>query len=99
MNNVELMENELNVVKSILQKYPNAIVFGSRVKGCSRKFSDLDICIKNKIKDYEYELLKEAFENSDLPFNVDLIIYDEIDDSFKKIIDEQGIYLSDLKVS
>ena len=93
---LDLTKQELSIVKEILKNHPNAIIFGSRIKGTRKKFSDLDICLKKKIKDSEHELLREAFENSDLPFKVDIILYDEVRDSFKKIIDNQGIKFSKL---
>ena len=92
---IDLTEKEFLIIKNILKNYPDTIIFGSRIKGSSKKFSDLDICIKNKIKDYEHELLNEMFENSDLPFKVDVVLYNEVSDSFKKIINEEGIKLSD----
>lgn len=96
MNKLDLTENELTIVKEILKNYPDAFIYGSRIRGTSRKFSDLDICIKKRIKDYEHELLREAFENSDLPFTVDVTLYHEVTDSFKKIIDKQAVKFSEL---
>ena len=96
MNKLDLTNNELSIVKEILKNYSDAIIYGSRIKGTSKKFSDLDICIKSRIKDYEHELLREAFENSDLPFTVDIVLYHQVTDSFKKIIDKEGIKFSEL---
>jgi len=62
-------------VKSILKNYSKMVVFGSRIKGTSKRLSDLDVCLKDKILDSDYELLKEKFEKSDLPFKVDLVEY------------------------
>ena len=62
-----------------------------RATGEAKKFSDLDLGLKEPISDYEYELLKEKFENSDLPFTVDIVEYDKVDDSFKKIIDKEAV--------
>jgi hypothetical protein len=36
-----------------------------------------------------YEIIKEKFQESGLPFTVDLIQYDYTSDDFKKIIDTQ----------
>lgn len=91
---INLTDKELSIVANILKDRSDAVIFGSRIKGTSKRFSDLDICLKDPIKDYEYELLKEAFENSDLPFKVDLVDYRRVDDSFKKIIDNEGVKLS-----
>ncbi len=54
-------------------------------------FSDLDICFKGAIAPEVFELLKEAFENSELPFKVDLVEYSKISKTFQQIIDQQGI--------
>jgi uncharacterized protein len=93
MNKIYLSDNEFKIVKSILKDYKHSYVFGSRVTGKCKKFSDLDICLKDKISDYEYVLLQEKFEESDLPFTVDLVEYDKVSDSFKKIIDQESIPL------
>lgn len=91
-----LNKQEKEIVKKILEKYKNTVIFGSRVKGTHLKFSDLDICLKEKTSDYEYELLKEKFEKSDLPFHVDIVEYDKTSDAFKKIIDQDGILIDQL---
>lgn len=63
--------------------------FGSRVAGTAKTYSDLDLAIvgQNKIKRRIKMLLREAFEESNLPFRVDIIDYNAISDSFRKIID------------
>ena len=93
---LDVTEKEFSIIKKILEQYSDALIFGSRIKGTSKKFSDLDICIKRNIKDYEHELLKEAFEKSDLPFKVDIILYHQVTDAFKEIIDKDGIKFEDL---
>lgn len=60
--------------------------FGSRVKGSHRKFSDLDICIKAPISDAQLSHLEEDLEESDLPFKVDIVLWDRCSDDFKNII-------------
>jgi uncharacterized protein len=91
MKKIALTSQEIKIVSNILKNFSSVIVFGSRVKGTESKFSDLDLCIKSKISTYEFESVKEAFENSDLSFKVDVVDYHRISDSFKKIIDEQGV--------
>ena len=85
----------MEILKTILASYPDVYVFGSRVKGTFKKFSDLDLCLKHKISDYDYELLAEKFEESDLPFTVDLVEYHRIDDAFKKVIDQEAVPLAE----
>lgn len=97
MAKVDLSQHELNFVKDILRNFPATLIFGSRVKGASTKYSDLDICLKDPISDYQYVLLEEAFSESDLPFKVDLVEYARVSDAFKKRIDAEGIKLALLK--
>ena len=93
MKKIYLTKAELSIVKDILGNLENIYVFGSRVTGTHKKFSDLDLCLKDSISSYEYELLKEKFQNSDLIFLVDLVEYDKVQDYFKKIIDKEGVLL------
>lgn len=82
----------LEIVKDILSQHPyQFFVFGSRVSGKHRELSDLDLCYKESISDIEIAKIEEAFEQSDLPFEVDIVAYDRCDHNFKKIIDKQLI--------
>ena len=94
MNKIALSGQELAIVKDIMKNYPQTVVFWSRIKNSSKQFSDLDLCIKDPTSDYEYELLKEVFEESDLPFTVDLVDNSKLDESFRAIINKQAIPLS-----
>jgi uncharacterized protein len=92
---LSLTEHEAKTIKKILSCVENVeiILFGSRVTGTAGKYSDLDICLKGKglvdlllIGD-----LREEFENSNLPFNVDILDYQRTSPEFQKIVDTQGI--------
>jgi len=97
MVNHGMSPQELNIIRTILQPYKEVYVFGSRVKGTHKPFSDLDICIKQPIPDYQVELLNEQFTESDLPFKVDVVLYNEVDDSFKKRINQEAVALAEFK--
>ncbi len=99
MKKIHLSQEELSIIKVILKNYKNVYVFGSRVTGKHKKFSDLDICLKDDISDYEYEILKEKFEKSDLLFKVDLVEYSKVKDSFKKVIDKGCVELAKVEVN
>lgn len=91
-----LSEKELTIVKSILEPYKNRYEFwgyGSRVKGNFRPLSDFDIYIKSsdEVLVSDIEALKSAFDNSDLPFVVNLA-YD-VNEDFYKLIKEDFINL------
>jgi predicted nucleotidyltransferase len=91
---IDVAEQHLETIKRILAKYAGDCevrAFGSRISGTAREYSDLDVAIigKNKIKRRVKMLLREAFEESDLPFRVDVIDYIAISDAFRAIIDRK----------
>lgn len=74
----------LAIVHNILKKYPYAFyAFGSRVKGTQRRLSDLDICFKDSIPWSIRARIDEDFEESDLPFKVDIVDWNMCDDQFR----------------
>lgn len=88
---IHLEPDHLAMVKSILQKHvPFAEVraFGSRVAGTGKKHSDLDLAIvaEGLLKSPLLSLLKNDFEESDLPFRVDVLDWHIISDTFRKLI-------------
>ncbi len=84
MNELQIEPRHLKIVKDILSKYPIDVrAFGSRVKGTARPLSDLDLVIMKPIEKVDLELLREAFEMSDLPFKIDVISWNEIDERFR----------------
>jgi predicted nucleotidyltransferase len=88
----QLEEKYYKIVKDILNQHQvEVFVFGSRSKGIAKKFSDLDFVIKEEIDTRKLNKLKNSFDESDLPFKVDVIPWNSIDESFKNHI------LSDLK--
>ena len=95
MSRHNLSEKELKIIADILKDQKNVFVFGSRVTGNARKFSDLDLCLKERRSVYEYEILKEKFEESDLPFTVDLVEYHLVHDAFRQIIDKHCMKLEE----
>lgn len=87
MSTVQLTNEEFNIIKNILQVYPYKFyVFGSRVKSTAHPFSDLDLCYKSAIPLEVVSEMKEAFEESDLPFEVDLVSWHRCTDDFKACI-------------
>lgn len=76
-----------NIILEILGKYPYKFyAFGSRVKGEQQKFSDLDICYMEPISLTTLNEIRNEFDESDLPFRVDLIDYLAASDDFKNLI-------------
>jgi predicted nucleotidyltransferase len=61
--------------------------FGSRVKGNSHPWSDLDlVAFAGAEQRAQVSLLKEALEESNLPFRVDLLEWEGLPDNFKETI-------------
>lgn len=80
------------ILTSLLKKYlPNTPVwvYGSRLTDAVRPWSDLDMVVFTKIdQQYPLSLLKEAFEESNLSFRVDLQEWNLLPDSFKTNIEK-----------
>ena len=90
------MENRhWKIVQTILNKYPyNFYAYGSRVKGKIKKTSDLDICYQERISNLELTQLWEDFAESDLPFEVEVVSWENMRPIFKKIIQKDLVLIS-----
>lgn len=97
MINHGIAPEDLKIIHDILRSHEHVYVFGSRVKGTYQKFSDIDICIKDPISDYEASMLEDAFTESDLPFKVDVVLYHQVTPEFQKRIDQEAITLDQLR--
>lgn len=92
---IEISDRELDTVKRILSEIvPECEVraFGSRVNGSGiRKYSDLDLAIvgEGKLDLRTRTILNEAFEESDLPFRVDVIDYSAVSNEFCQIVNRK----------
>ncbi len=91
-----LEPHDSEIIKSILNTHLKSnevqvFVFGSRAIGTARPSSDLDLLLRSNIRIDLTILsnLREAFETSNLPYRVDVILESEISDDFKnKILNE-----------
>lgn len=102
MNNsaecLDLSVAELALVKQILEQLPDGVtvwVFGSRAIGKAKQYSDLDIALeKEDGLAFDTRLLvqlSEDFEESKLPYKVDIIDYNAATGIFKQNIEAQMI--------
>ena len=80
------------ILLALINHYiPNTTVwiYGSRANGTARLSSDLDmIAFAKPGQALQVSALKEAFEDSNLPFRVDLFVWDEVPDTFRNTIEE-----------
>lgn len=92
---IDLDERHLSLVREILARHlPGCEVrmFGSRVRGTARAYSDIDLVVMGSqaVPESVMSNLRDAFAESDLPYRVDLIDWNQITPEFRKIIEEQG---------
>jgi len=90
---IDLTPAQLKLVQKILSEHvPECEVraFGSRVTHSAKSYSDLDLAIKGDqpIEQRRMNRLIEAFQESDLPFRVDVLDWNEISESFRNVIEE-----------
>lgn len=98
---INLAPEQLNIIQQILANYvPDYEVraFGSRVSGNIHRFSDLDLVLvgEKPLELYRMAYLRDAFEESQLPFRIDLLDWNYISDNFKKIIEQKFIVINPL---
>jgi len=98
-----LSDNTLNILDSIFSKYSGikqAVLYGSRAKGKYRNGSDIDLSLKTGESFTFNDLLHISgdFDDSDIPYFVDVSIYDKLSNlDLKAHIDRVGkvLYLAD----
>ena len=92
---VDISPNHLDIVLDILHKHlpvdVKVWVFGSRVDWSTKDTSDLDLALEgDSALDYSTIVaLETAFEESKLPYSVDVIDLNQVSDSFRQIVDVQ----------
>lgn len=95
---LDLGADYLEVVLELLGSHiPDTAVwaYGSRVSGKARKYSDLDlVAFAGTSQDKQIADLKEAFEESNLPFRVELFVWDEIPEHFHNEIRNNHVELT-----
>ena len=94
---IDVTSDQRETLLALLKKHlPNtaAWVYGSRAKWTARPQSDLDLVVFTK-PDQERCVsdLREAFEGSNLPFRVDLFIWEAIPEQFQKRIETEHVVL------
>ncbi|GHT59862.1 hypothetical protein FACS1894109_16560 [Spirochaetia bacterium] len=96
---IDLKSHDRDTLVSLIGQFlPHSIVwaFGSRVKGSSCPWSDLDLVAFTQMEQRpQVSLLKEALEESNLPFRVDLLEWDGIPENFKENIKAEYVVISE----
>ncbi len=96
---IDIGPQDLDIVRTILQAGLPAgakvWVFGSRATGATKRSSDLDLAIDagRKLSLSELSALNNAFEDSDLPYTVDLVDWTTTSEAFRTIIERERVEL------
>ena len=91
---IDMKPEQLIEVRKILEEYVpgwEVRAFGSRVTGRTKPWSDLDLAIlgPEPMGLRRRGRLVEAFQESNLPFRVDVLDWHDVSPSFQAIIDQQ----------
>ncbi len=100
MSRIDVGPMEIQLVREILRKHVpkrRVVAFGSRVTGRAKPFSDLDLAIlgDSPIVARVLAALAEDFDESSLPFRVDVVDWATTAPSFREIISRDAVTLQD----
>lgn len=93
---IDVQPQHLEIVRRILREHvPDREVraFGSRVTRTAKPFSDFDLVVMgaNPLPTTTLAALTDAFDESDLPFKVDIVDWAATGEAFRGIIAKQSI--------
>jgi predicted nucleotidyltransferase len=98
LNGINISSDHFKTVATILKKIladnSRVWVFGSRLKKVIKPYSDLDLAIDCLQQSLTIEMLadlREAFEESDLPYKVDIVDMNRISPGFLSIINADKV--------
>ena len=95
MTEIDVHPRDLDMVIGILARYipdREVRVMGSRLTGGAKSFSDLDLVIMGRepLSLGARGDLRDAFDDSRLPFIVDLVEWATTSEAFRRLIDAHG---------
>ena len=91
----QLQKQVKNIAFSVLPADSKIGVFGSRISGNPSKFSDVDLAIlgKDRLPGHLLELVKEAMEESSIPYKVDVVDLNRVSGQFKNNVLKEIVWL------
>ena len=94
---LDLTHDELRLLQALLKKHlPDIVVwaYGSRVNGKAHFASDLDmVAFAGPEQAFAIAELREALEESSLSFRIDLFVWDQMPENFRKVIREKYVVI------
>ena len=95
-----LKEKYKNIILEIcskhIQKPYELYLFGSRARNDDAYYSDIDLAIQTndqEKKDYKLALIREDFEESIIPYQIDFMDLDKVSNDMKSSILKDGVLL------
>jgi predicted nucleotidyltransferase len=93
---IDIKPSDLDIVTTILRRQVpdrEVLVFGSRVTGKAKPFSDLDLAVMGDqpLSSTVLGQLHDEFDESTLPFKVDIVDWATTNPAFKQIIARDGV--------
>jgi len=100
---LDISQEQRETLLALLHRYlPGVTIwaYGSRVKGSARPNSDLDLVVfTTPTQRSQVAELKDALDESNLPFRVDLHAWDDIPERFHDVIRNDYLVLSNASSS
>jgi predicted nucleotidyltransferase len=99
---LDLQPAHLEIVTGILRAHlptdASVWVFGSRANGYARPYSDVDLLIDagRRLTHHESGVLADVFDESDLPYKVDIVDRHAVSPQFRAVIERNGMLPIDL---
>ena len=95
-NKYGLTVRDVNTIQEILSKYPEVEtihIFGSRAMNKFKHGSDIDLAVINEgVDDKTISLIRNDFQESSLPYRVDIVQYPALShENLKNHIDRAGV--------
>jgi predicted nucleotidyltransferase len=93
-----MIDRDLAEVKDIVFRHlagrkATVYLFGSRARGTARASSDIDVAIEGiePIPNWLFSEIRDALEESTVPFNVDVVNLNEVSPEFREAVMRDGI--------
>ena len=95
---LDLRTDHWNIILDLLKKHvpgQRVVAFGSRATWTAKEYSDLDLAIlwEEDAPGRIISALSEGFEESNLPFKVDIVDWSQIEESLRTTIRRDGVVL------